>query len=143
MNRFSFALALFLMFYAGAASAERLRVEVNSARVRSGPGTEHKILWEVEKYHPLEVIKKKGSWYYFRDFEGDKGWIFKKLVRKAPSVIIIKDKCNVRSGPGTNFPILFTVERGVPFRVLKRKESWINVRHSDGDKGWIHKSLVW
>jgi len=27
--------------------------------------------------------------------------------------------------------------------VLTRKGNWIQVRHADGDKGWIHKSLVW
>jgi len=35
------------------------------------------------------------------------------------------------------------VDSGVPFKVLTRKGNWIQVRHADGDKGWIHKSLVW
>jgi SH3-like domain-containing protein len=38
---------------------------------------------------------------------------------------------------------LFTVEKGVPFTVLGKKEAWLNVQHGDGDKGWIHQSLIW
>jgi len=45
--------------------------------------------------------------------------------------------------PGTKEKILFTVEKGIPFKVLKSKGHWLNVEHADGDRGWIHDSLVW
>jgi len=100
-------------------------------------------LWQIGKYHPILVLKKSGNWYHFQDFEGDKGWLHKSLVRNIPSVITNKEKCNVRSGPGTKFKILFTIKEGIPFKILKRKGNWIHIQHADGDKGWIHKSLVW
>jgi SH3-like domain-containing protein len=31
----------------------------------------------------------------------------------------------------------------VPFKVLDRKGEWLHVEHADGDRGWIHSSLVW
>ena len=96
-------------------------VNIPMANVRSGPGTTYKVLWKLEKYHPLKVIKTKGDWYYFEDFEGDKAWIHKDIVSDEQSVIVIRDKCNVRSGPGENYGVIFTVERGVPFKVLNRK----------------------
>ena len=138
-------LAILLTFFLGvsAASAQRMTVDVSTANIRSGPGTNYDVLWKVERYHPIEVIRKSGNWYYFRDFEGDKGWVYDDLVKKVSSVIVIKDKCNVRSGPGTNNDIVFTVERGVPFKVMDRKGNWIRIQHADGDKGWIHKMLVW
>ena len=132
-----------LFIVSGAALAERLAIAAPIANIRSGPGTGHDILWKVEKYHPIFVLKKSGNWYHFRDFEDDKGWIHKSLVRKIPSVITSKEKCNVRSGPGTKFKILFTTGKGIPFKILKQKGNWIHVQHADGDKGWIHKSLVW
>ena len=134
----------FLIFiFAATAYAERMTVIKPTANVRSGPLTQHKILWKIEKYHPLFIIKKSGGWYRFRDFEKDKGWIHKTLLGTVPAVITIQDLCNIRSGPGTKFEILFTVEKGIPFKVLKRKGSWIHIRHADGDEGWIHNSLVW
>jgi len=131
------------MLLAGAASAERLAVSAPVANIRSGPGTSHTLLWKVEKYFPIRVIEKSGEWYHFEDFEGDKGWVHESLVSKISTVVTKNDACNIRSGPGTNHQIIFTVEKGIPFKVLERQGSWIHIEHADGDKGWIHKSLVW
>jgi SH3-like domain-containing protein len=111
--------------------------------VRSGPGTSSKVLWKLEKYHPIQIIQTNGQWYKFRDFEGDKAWIHDSVVNDTPAVIVKKENCNVRSGPGTNHKVLFRVGRGVPFKVLERQGKWIHIQHSDGDKGWIFESLVW
>ncbi len=127
----------------GIVAAERMTVNVDTANIRSGPDTRHDVLWKVELYHPIDVIKKSGGWYEFKDYEGDRGWIYAKLVTTFPSVIVLKDKCNVRTGPSTDNDVAFTVERGVPFRVLEKKESWLHIRHADGDSGWIYAPLVW
>lgn len=134
---------LILLADAGAASAKRVAVNVTTANVRSGPGIGYNVLWKVEKYHPFEVLEVSGAWYRCRDFEGDKAWISKDVVGNFPAVIVNKDNCNVREGPGPGFKIVFTTDRGVPFKELKRQGDWIFIGHADGDKGWIHNSLVW
>jgi SH3-like domain-containing protein len=139
----SIIILLLIIMFAGTANAERLAVSAPVANIRSGPGTGHNVLWKVERYFPLLVIQKSGAWYRFQDFEGDKGWVHASLVAKIPAVITRNDACNIRSGPGTSHNILFSVEKGIPFKVLKREGSWIHIEHADGDKGWIHKSLVW
>ena len=113
-------LTFLFVVLAGQASAERLTVKASIANVRSGPGKQYEILWKVEQYHPLQVLTKSDRWIQFRDFEGDIGWIHSSLVADIPAVITKADKCNVREGPGTKFGIQFTVERGIPFKVLKR-----------------------
>jgi len=137
------AFSVLSVLMAGVALAERMAVSVPTANVRLGPGEKYDVIWKIEKYHPLEIVKKAGKWYRFRDFEGDEGWIFKKLLDKIDTVITFKKKCNVRSGPGTKFKIAFTVAKGIPFKVLQRKGDWIQINHADGDRGWIFKSLVW
>jgi len=134
---------LVIIVFAGVASAERLAISAPVANIRSGPGTNHNVLWKVEQYFPILVIEKSGEWYRFQDFEGDKGWVHRSLVGKIPAVITRNDRSNIRSGPGKSHQVLFTVEKGIPFKVLKRQSSWIHIEHADGDKGWIHKSLVW
>ena len=129
---------------AGIAWADRMSVNADKANIRSGPGTgKYDILWEVERYHPVEIIRKQGGWVFFRDFEGDEGWIHGKLLGKGATVITRTDMVNIRSGPGTQHDILFKAERGVPFRVVKRQGDWIHIRSGNGDEGWIHKKLVW
>lgn len=143
MKRYTLILSIIFIFFSSVALAQRLTVKSDIANIRSGPGINYDILWQVEKYHPLMVLNKKDQWYHFRDFEGDEGWIHRSLLGQIPSVITKSEKCNVRSGPGTGYKILFTVEKGIPFRVLARNGNWIRIQHADGDKGWIHKSLVW
>ena len=144
MKSFGLTSAFFLIFFfmSSIAMAARVSVSVPVANIRSGPGGTYEVLWKVERHHPFEIIKTSGVWYRFRDFEGDEGWIHKSLVSKTPS-IITKKKCNVRLKPSTASDILFTVEKGIPFKIIKKKGVWINVKHADGDTGWIHKTLVW
>jgi uncharacterized protein YgiM (DUF1202 family) len=132
-----------LFFLAGSAFAQRMSISVPIANIRSGPGTNYDLLWKVEKNHPIKVFGKTGAWYHFKDFENDEGWVRRDLVSDTETVIVKKDNCNVRSGPGLNNDVIFTVERGVPFQVLEKKGKWIHIRHADGDEGWIHQMLVW
>jgi len=135
---------LMSLVLAGTAWAERMSVDADKANIRSGPGTDkYDVLWEVERYHPVEVIRKQGDWVFFRDFEGDEGWIHATLLGKSATVITRTDMVNIRSAPGTQYDVIFKAERGVPFRVLKRQGDWIHIRSTDGDEGWIHKNVVW
>lgn len=126
-----------------AAAAERLAVKADTANIRSGPGLDNDVLWQIEKYHPLVVIENKGAWIKFKDFEEDVGWIHRSLVDDSDTIIVKANNCNVRSGPGTQFDVAFTVNKGVPFQVLERQKRWIKIKHADGDAGWIFNALVW
>ena len=122
---------------------QRLSVVASIANMRSGPGTKYDVLWQVEQYHPVEIVKQKGDWYKIKDFENDEAWIHQSLLGKVRGVITKKDKCNVRSGPTKKSKIVFTVEKGVPFKVVLTKGNWFKIEHADGDVGWIYKTLVW
>jgi len=145
MNKIAYCSAVLVLWVlmAGVAFAERLAISAAIANIRSGPGKNHEILWKVEKYHPILVEGKSGAWYEFTDYEGDKGWVHKSLVKNIPTVITIKEKCNVRSGPGKENRVVFTVGSGIPFKVIGKKGNWRHILHADGDKGWIYKTLLW
>ncbi len=122
---------------------QRLSVTASIANMRSGPGTKYDVLWQVEQYHPVKVVKKKGNWYKIKDFENDMAWIHESLLGKGQVVITNKTKCNVRAGASKTSKILFTVEKGVPFKVVSEKGNWLKIEHADGDVGWIYKTLIW
>ncbi len=146
--RLRFLLPIFLllcvaMYGVPVAAAERVAVKNSVANVRAKPDTDSDVLWQVEKYHPLEVIEKKEAWYHFRDFEGDEGWIHQSLVDRTDTVIVRVRMANIRSGPGTEHGLAFDAEKGTPFKVLQKKGRWLQIEHADGDRGWIFNSLVW
>lgn len=134
---------VFLFCVTSLCQAERLAVAAKKANMRSGPGNQFDVLWEVEQYHPFEVIAKKEGWVRIRDYEKDEAWVHQSLLQNIDTVITSKDKCNIRSAPNPNAEILFTTEKGIPFKVISRQGQWLQVEHSDGDKGWAHQSLMW
>ena len=123
--------------------AEPLYTNIESSRFRSGPGSSYKILWTSEKYTPLEYLAKYKDWYVVRDYEGDVAWVHKVAVEKGLAAIVTKKKANVRNKPSTSSDIVFTVEKGYPFKVVETKGSWYKVEDSQGDTGWVLDQLVW
>ena len=128
-----------------ASAADRLSISSDTINLRSGPGTNYDIMATIEgaKYYPLKVIGKEGQWYKVSDVEGYQGWIFSELVSETKTVITISDTCNIRKGPGTEHPITMIAEKGASFMVLDTQKDWYHIQDSEGDKGWIYKSLVW
>jgi len=136
-------LAGMIMIIPVAHAAERMAVSASDAKIRSGPGPNQDVLWKVEKFYPIEVVETSGVWLRFKDYEGDSGWIHKSLVDKTPTVVTKQNGCQLRAGPGSEQPVLIKIDKGIPFKVLKRDGRWIQVEHADGDKGWLHDSLIW
>ncbi len=53
------------------------------------------------------------------------------------------DKVNVRTGPGTRYPISWVFRRdGLPVEAIAEFDNWFKVRYSDGDEGWVHRRLL-
>lgn len=63
-------------------------------------------------------------------------------AQAADYVSVAKDGSNVRSGPSTRDTVLWEVFKGFPFKVLSRKNDWVEVVDFEGDKGWIYAPLV-
>jgi hypothetical protein len=49
---------------------------------------------------------------------------------------------NVRAGPGTSFPVAFTVEAGAELTGYSHSDEWIRVSDPSGRIGWIFRNLV-
>lgn len=136
--------SLCLTLTATVAQATMVSVDADMINLRSGPGTNYKILWELGRGYPLKVIGSKGNWYRVIDFEDDKGWVYKKLVSRTPHLVVKKKAINIRSGPSTRYKIVRQAKRGVVFRTLERKPGWVKIRHEEEKvEGWIKRDLLW
>lgn len=52
------------------------------------------------------------------------------------------ENVNLRSGPGTNYPVKWEYGKGFPLKVVDRKGPWLKVADFEKDTGWIHQSLL-
>lgn len=110
--------------------------------VRIGPGEKHDVKFEVGRNYPFLVVDRTEGWLKVQDFEGDVGWVAQSLVSVKPYVITRLEKCNVRKGPAESHEVAFTAERSVILEVVGERDGWINVKHSDGDTGWMSAKIV-
>jgi SH3-like domain-containing protein len=120
-----------------------LCVKAGKANLRSAPTTKAGKTWEVFKYMPLRKLASKAGWYKVKDFEGDVHWIHGKLITTKYKCAVVKDKANLRSGPGTKYRKTFTAEKTHSFKVLRFKKDWVQILDEYGEKYWVFRKLVW
>ena len=61
-----------------------------------------------------------------------------------PRFVSVKaNPANVRIGPGTGYPVKFTiVRRGLPLEITAEFENWRRVRDWNGEEGWMLGGLL-
>lgn len=116
----------------------------DKVKIRRGPGADQDEIMTVGNHYPLRVLDAGEGWLKVEDYEGDRGWISQKMVTLDAYVITRLDEkpANIRKGPTVDDELLFTAERGVVLKVLKEKDGWLQVKHPDGDVGWISAKIV-
>lgn len=60
----------------------------------------------------------------------------------AERLAITVDVANIRSGPGSEYEMLWRVEKHTPLEALDNQGEWIFFKDYEGTRGWIHKNLV-
>ncbi len=68
----------------------------------------------------------------------------KETGLKIPRFVSIKsDNSNLRVGPSKNYPIkLKYIVANIPVEVIDEYKNWRKINDYEGNKGWIHKSLI-
>ena len=148
MKKMNFVLLVVMFSLLTAGYANALCVNAQKANLRSGPGTNYGIAWEIYKYMPVVKVgvSLSGEWYAVSDLDGDVSWIYKSMVTgKYKCAVVDMDEVNVRTGPGMNYsksPIS-PAKKYYSFKVLKRKGQWVKVKDEWGNTGWIHRNFLW
>lgn len=62
----------------------------------------------------------------------------------APAASVTGDSINVRSGPGTVYPVVAQAKKGEALPVVSRTQDgvWLEVTLADGKQGWVSAKLV-
>jgi SH3-like domain-containing protein len=61
-----------------------------------------------------------------------------------PRFVTLKsEEVNVRTGPGTRYPIAWVYHRaGMPVEVIEEYDLWRKIRDVEGTTGWVHKTMI-
>ncbi|MCC7449249.1 MAG: SH3 domain-containing protein [Anaerolineae bacterium] len=140
-------------------------VNTGALTVRTGPGFEFAAMGTLRGGVAVAIIGKNqdGTWLQVRTVFGS-GWVNINFVitkdyfgsvpvtENRPGqvgglqpaiLLVLGGSANVRSGPNTAFPVLFTVNTGERLSILgqSRDKAWWYVQAASGAKGWINKAL--
>ena len=87
---------------------------------------------------------KKKVWTLFICIALGLPWMIPETVAVAANQTITAatDDLNVRSGPGLNYDIITTLNKGDLYPVLTADGDWIQINLSNGQKGWVANYLV-
>jgi uncharacterized protein YgiM (DUF1202 family) len=59
-----------------------------------------------------------------------------------PLPLQVSSRANVRGGPGTNFPVIYTLEKGALITGSSYVNDWLRIADADGRSGWIFRNLT-
>ncbi len=137
------ALAL-LAGNSAAIARDMVAVDRNEINMRAGAGTQHEALWVLSRGYPLQVLAKQGKWLKVRDFENDRGWVYKPLTSTRAQHHVVKARVvNIRSKPSVQSRVLAKATHGEILKTLGRKNDWVKVQQDGGPVGWVARRLVW
>ncbi|WIM12896.1 SH3 domain-containing protein [Enhydrobacter sp.] len=135
--------SLLLLAAPRAFAQQMVSVSGEEVNLRKGPGKQYSADWLLGRGYPLEVIGRRGDWLEVRDFENDRGWIYRPLTGGTPYHIVKVKIANLRSRPTTRSRILAKLDYGEVLRTLERKSGWVKVRREGGLRGWVARRLLW
>lgn len=57
-------------------------------------------------------------------------------------MVSVRNKVNMRAGPGTQHATLWQLGQGFPLKVIGHNGQWLQVRDFENDTGWVIRSLT-
>ena len=133
-----------LGFFAVSAQALDFRAVGESAAVLyDAPSARANKLYVVNRGYPLEVIVAVEGWMKVRDASGGFAWIEAKHTTDKRTVMIRVPVAQVRQKPDDAAPVAFQAQQNVLLDVVAVSGGWIQVRHRDGNGGFVRAQQVW
>ena len=130
-------------------------VIVDDTMVRTGPGTQFRTIAAVRRDSKVSVVGRDGDWVLIVSKRGNPpGYIEMSSVRPGSgeeldyaSAIdgpyeLVKDT-QVRSGPGSDSPVVAEVKKGMKIDVIGEEKGWLRVQSKSGNPpGYVEKSAA-
>ena len=132
----------------GAHAATMEAVTTANLNMRTGEGTNHKIVQTIKKGEKVQVLDNNGSWWKIK-YNNKTGYSYKnylrisnnKPVKQEGKVSVGNSRLNVRSGAGTNYRVLGKLHTGDIVKITGTKGSWYEINYK-GDVGYVAKKYV-
>jgi SH3-like domain-containing protein len=143
MKRLCFLTLICFFFQFYAASEEIfLSLKKSKVNVRYGPSFESPIKYIYKKINlPIKQIDKKENFRRIIDFKNNSGWIHVSQLKKANSIIPLKDKI-LFNKPSIFSKPLAKIQKGRVLVIQKCNGDWCKVK-TKNLFGWVKSKNIW
>jgi SH3-like domain-containing protein len=113
--------------------------------VRSKPNLNSEVVFEASLGYPIQIEKQKNNWVYFTDWKNNTGWVYKPLISRTQTALIMVEDANIRKGPSLRRPVVKQASKGEIYKIFDEKGEWVKVGYYLENEviGWIRQDLVW
>jgi uncharacterized protein YgiM (DUF1202 family) len=120
-------------------------ISKDRVNVRSQPNLDSEVVFQASLGYPIEVERQKNNWVYFTDWKNNTGWVYKPLVSRTQTAVILVDDANVRKGPSLRKPVVMQASKGEIYKIFGEKGNWVKIGYYLENEviGWVRQDLVW
>ncbi len=119
--------------------------------VREGPGLSYGRTAQVKQGEKYSIIERKNDWVKLQLSSGKTGWVASWLIKEnqvnttpavsSSTVVSTVDGLRFRSGPGTSFQVIGSLNKGTEASFIEKNESWMKISLK-GNSGWVSSQYM-
>lgn len=118
---------------------------LNRARaiMRRGPSEDMPAMWEYRRIGlPVRIVAVRGDWRQVQDSEGTVGWMHKRLLTGARSLLVTAEEAPLYQKPDATSGVAFRAQRGVVGQLRDCRGAFCEISVQDR-RGWISTDAIW
>ena len=146
MRKLFYLVAVWILLLVGPALASSMQsIGKDLVNVRSRPALSSEVVFQASLGYPIQIEKRKKNWVYCIDWKNNTGWVYKPLVSKTQTALVLVEDANIRKGPSLRRPVVMQASKGEIYKIFDEKGEWVKVGYYLENEviGWIRQDLVW
>jgi N-acetylmuramoyl-L-alanine amidase len=141
----------------GSSNSNKMTAEANTnqLRVRTGPGTNFRIIGYLNKGQAVSVIDDNENWVKIAAGFGE-GWVSREFLdfnnkstttskeannNKSIGTGIVTDTLNMRTEPSTTGTVIGKLAKGTSVTIYSKKNNWIEIKYAN-QSAWVNADYV-
>jgi SH3-like domain-containing protein len=120
-------------------------IRKDSVNVRSNPNLNSEVVFQASLGYPVQIEKQQSDWVFCTDWKNQAGWVYKPLVSKTQTAVVLVEDANIRRGPSLRKPVVMQADKGEIYKIFGEKGEWVKVGYYLENEviGWIRQDMVW
>ena len=92
---------------------------------------------------PVEIVVPQNDWVRVRDSSGEMSWMERRFLADKRTLVTLA-AVSAHASADESALVTMRLESGVLVDLIEvPSNGWVNVRHRDGETGWVKLSQVW